>query len=70
MKPTDKTKQEAKAKRWAEAMASSLNEATAIASADLERGDALMRRMFETPPKPHDEMTAKAAKKRAKKPGK
>jgi len=38
--------------------------------ASLKQGDELLRRMLETPPKPHEEMTAKKPKKRAKKPRK
>lgn len=39
--------------------------------AALKRGDELLRRMLEAPPKSHEEMTApKPAKKRAKKPRK
>lgn len=39
--------------------------------ASLKRGDEILRRMLEAPPKSHDAMTAKKApKKRAKKPRK
>jgi len=42
-----------------------------VDDAALRRADELLRRMLETPPKPHEAMTAKAApKKRAKKPRK
>jgi len=41
-----------------------------IEASDLTRADALLRRMLDAPPKPHEEMTLKAQKKRAKKPRK